>query len=60
MKDYLIDFCTHRSCHECAYRYSRLRLYYCVILETLKVSYPWTWNENIELDDRKVAFLEGV
>lgn len=56
MKDYLIDFCTHHSCHECAYRHS----YRCIILEILKVQYPWTWNENIELDDRKVAFLEGI
>lgn len=58
MKDYLIDFCTHHSCHECAYRYLRLR--YCIILEILKVLYPWTWNKNIELDNRKVAFLEGI
>ena len=58
MKDYLIDFCANHDCIECAYHYSYP--YVCIIFEILKVKYPCTWNENIELNNRKVTFLEGI
>ena len=58
MKDYLIDFCTDHGCTECAYHYS----YRCIVLKVLKLKaqYPWTWDKNIKLDNRKIAFLEGI
>ena len=58
MKDYLIDFCTNHNCNECAYDY--LYPYNCIIWGIIEVSYPWTWDKNIKLDNQKVAFFEGI
>ena len=58
MKDYLTDFCTNHDCIDCAYHYSYP--YFCLIFGIMEVSYPWDWDMNIKLDNRKVAFLEGI
>ena len=61
MKDYLIDFCTYHGCDECAYHcLYHDYLYRCIVMKILKVHYPWSWDENIELDNYKVTFLEGI
>ena len=58
MKDYLIDFCTDHGCIKCAYHYPDP--YICIIFEIFQIQYPCTWDKNIKLDNRKIAFLEGI